>query len=147
MELEPFGVNVVTIFTGTVKTNIWTKDADLSPCTSLLVLSLPRERIIILITSFCSASKYYAINDQYVATRQNEAAAKGATDPEVYARWLVNATAGKRAPGWLYKGLFGTRAWLMSWAVPRGIVLGAMSSMYGVDKLGPRLKGANKKTA
>lgn len=121
----PSSVNVTTVVTGIVKTNIWTKDPDLS-----------------------TTSRYYPINDQYVATRQNSAAAKGATEPDVYARWLVGQTAGKKAPGWLYKGVFGTRAWLMSWAVPRGVVLGALSSMYGVDKLGPRLKAqGTKKTA
>lgn len=39
--------------------------------------------------------------------------AKGGTDVEVYARWLVSQTARKTAPGWIYKGLYSSRAWLM----------------------------------
>ncbi|KAF8314060.1 NAD(P)-binding protein [Clavulina sp. PMI_390] len=121
LELIPFDVNVVTMVTGTVKTPIWTHDPDLPP-----------------------SSKYYPIADVYKAKRQNEAATKGATEPEVYAEWFVNKTAHRRAPGWLYKGLFSSRAWLLSWAVPRGMVLSTMSEMWGIDDLKPRLKAANK---
>jgi len=117
IELQPFGVNVVTVVTGSTKTKIWTKDPDLGP-----------------------SSRYYAINDQYVAHRQNEAAAKGATDVDDYARWLVHRTAHKTAPGWIYKGFYSTRSWLMPWLVPRSIILSSISSGYGIDKLAARLK-------
>jgi len=119
LELQPFGVNVVTVITGTTKTKIWSKDSDLSP-----------------------DSRYYAMNDQYVAHFQNEAGAKGGTDVDVYARWLVSQTANKRAPGWIYKSQYSTRAWLMSWLLPRSLVLSIMSSTYGIDKLAEHLVDA-----
>jgi len=45
--------------------------------------------------------------------------AKGGTDVDVYARWLVSQTANKRAPGWIYKSQYSTRAWLMVCSISR----------------------------
>jgi len=117
MELAPFGVDVTTVVTGSVKSNIYEgKDPDLRP-----------------------DSRYRIINDQYIANRKDKAGMKVYTETADYAKWLVEQTAKENVPGWLYKGVYSTRLWLFSWLLPRQMVLNLSSGVFGFDKMKERL--------
>jgi len=123
MELAPFGVSVTTVITGSVKSNIYEgKDPDLKP-----------------------DSLYQIINDQYIADRQNTASMKVYTETADYAKWVVEQTTKENVPGWLYKGAYSTRLWLLNWLMPKQMLVNFTSGLCGFDKMKERLNALDNK--
>jgi len=96
VELKPFGVQVITIVTGGVKSNISTHNSDI-----------------------LSKSLYYPMNDEFVAKRMGMSQ-KGATPTDEFARGVVHQTLKARPRPWVWGGRFSFMTWIINIVVPHG---------------------------
>jgi len=119
VEMEPFGVQVITVVTGWVKSNIAQNNKrDIDP-----------------------GSLYYAMKDQFVA-KHGGASQEGAVAAEDYARRVVSQTIRARPRPWLWQGSFAFTVWLTTF-LPTGFTDGMVSRWIGLDVFKKRLVEAS----
>ncbi|KFG79059.1 putative oxidoreductase,short chain dehydrogenase [Metarhizium anisopliae] len=115
MELKPLGVDVVTVVTGGVKSNLVRED---SP-------SLPE------------GSRYLPVQNFWL--HRVTMSQKGAMDTDEYARKIVGMIQKKSRPIWFWSGGSVSIAWFMYYFVPRRLRLFVMARRFGL--IGKKLLG------
>jgi len=116
LELKPFGVQVITIVTGGVKSNIATHNKDIAP-----------------------ESLYSLMRDEYEAKRKGMSQ-KGATPTDEFAQYVVRRTLKPRPRPWIWGGGSSFLIWFLTSLVPNGWLDGVLMRMFGLDILTRRLK-------
>jgi len=116
IELEPFGVEVITVVTGGVKSNIGTHSEDIRP-----------------------DSLYHIMSDEFDAKRRGLSQQKAMPTAE-YARYVVSRTLTKRPSPWIWAGAFSFLIWLINMFVPTGFLDGVLARRVGLDTLKKRLQ-------
>ncbi|KAK2599106.1 NADPH-dependent 1-acyl dihydroxyacetone phosphate reductase [Conoideocrella luteorostrata] len=112
MELKPLGVDVLTIITGGVKSNIVRETSPTLPDNS----------------RYLPVTKFWL---QRVTTSQN-----GAADTDEYARSVVKAIQKKNRPIWFWGGGSSLFAWFLYYFVPRSARMYLVARKYGLNLLG-----------
>ncbi|KAK9442103.1 hypothetical protein VB005_03158 [Metarhizium brunneum] len=115
MELKPLGVDVVTVVTGGVKSNLVRED---SP-------SLPE------------GSRYLPVQNFWL--HRVTMSQKGAMDTDEYARKIIGMIQKKSRPIWFWSGGSVSIAWFMYYFVPRRLRLFVMARRFGL--IGKKLLG------
>jgi len=116
LELKPFGVQVITIVTGGVKSNIASHTKDIAP-----------------------ESLYYLIHDEYQAKRK-AMSQKGATPTDEFAQHVVRRTLKSRPALRIWGGGGSFLIWFLTGLLPHGWLDGVLMRMFGLDTLTRRLK-------
>ncbi|KAJ7858694.1 NAD(P)-binding protein [Mycena olivaceomarginata] len=111
LELAPFNVQVITIITGGVKSNIAHKRRLIQPC-----------------------SIYAPIADIYAEKRASRSQV-GAMATDVYAKQVVAQTLKRRAKAWFWTGNFSFTCWLVDTFLGRRAFDWILSSMFGLSRL------------
>ncbi|QUC21804.1 uncharacterized protein UV8b_06045 [Ustilaginoidea virens] len=111
MELKPLGVDVLTVITGGVKSNIVREE---SP-------SLPEN------------SRYKPV-EQFWRKRVTQSQ-EGAMDTDKYARAVVSMIQKKNKPIWFWQGGFSSLAWFLHYFIPRSMRLYIMARNFGMHLL------------
>jgi len=124
VEMEPFGVQVVTVVTGGVATNIIQNknfDININP-----------------------GSLYYPMRDLYHSRRPGSSKLRREfiATAEDYARYVVSQTMRARPRPWLWRGSYAFIAWVLSF-MPTGFMDGVMSRRFGLDIFKKRLAEAS----
>jgi len=117
VELQPFGVQVITVVTGGVKSNIANKSQG---------------------QGIHPDSLYHIISDEFDAKRRNISQRDKMPTAE-YARYVVSQTLKDRPPPWLWAGASSFLVWLVNTFVPIGYLDGVMARRVGLDTLKKRL--------
>ncbi|TQW00856.1 hypothetical protein V2A60_001897 [Cordyceps javanica] len=116
MEMKPFGVDVVTIVTGGVKSNIVRGNP-----------SLPTDSLYMPIEKFWRLRTQISNGDESMAT-------------DVYARTVVRMIESKKRPLWFWAGAKTTMAWFLYTFVPLRLRLYLMAKRFGLLTLGQGAK-------
>ncbi|KAJ7353124.1 NAD(P)-binding protein [Mycena albidolilacea] len=111
LELAPFNVQVITIITGGVKSNIARKRRLIQPC-----------------------SIYAPIADIYAEKRASRSQV-GAMATDVYAKQVVAQTLKRHTKAWFWTGNFSFTCWLVDTFLGRRAFDWILSSMFGLSKL------------
>lgn len=114
LELEPFGVSVVTAVTGGVQSNIAANSA---------------ARLTI-----AEDSLYRPIESDILA-RLNTSQVKGTCQRDVYARSVVSKTLSRSPPPRIYKGKFASLIWFLNAFLPYWVTAAIMGRRFGMTKL------------
>ena len=118
IELRPFGVHVITVVTGGVKSNI-----------ARIERNLPED------------SRYAMLRPQY-ERRQKHSQEVGMVTAE-YAQYVVNKIMGARGYLWNQKSIWAgsnsTMIWWFGILFPEGVYDPLMSGMFGLRKLGQKV--------
>jgi len=116
LELKPFGVQVITIMTGRVQSNIASHHKDITP-----------------------ESLYYLIHDEYEAKRK-AVSEKAATPTDEFAQHVVRRTLKSRPARRIWGGGGSFLTWFLTSLLPHGWLDGVLIRMFGLDILTRRLK-------
>jgi len=115
IELKPFGVQVITIVTGGVKSNIATHSTDIAP-----------------------ESLYYLMNDEFVAKRKGMSQ-KNPMLTDDYAQYVVRQTLKPRPRPWIWSGSSAFLVWFATSFSPQGWLDGPLMRRFGLDTFARRL--------
>ncbi|EGX96201.1 short chain dehydrogenase/reductase [Cordyceps militaris CM01] len=115
MEMKPFGVDVVTVVTGGVKSNIVRGNP-----------SLPADSLYMPIESFWRHRTQMSNGDESMAT-------------DAYARTVVRMIQAKKRPLWFWAGAKSTLIWFLYNFVPKRLRLYIMARRFGLLSLGQQL--------
>jgi len=120
VEMAPFGVQVITVVTGGVVSNIILSEQhfDINP-----------------------ESLYYPMRDLYISG-SSSAGQAAITPTDDYARYVVSQTMQARPRLWLWRGSYAFIAWVWSF-MPTGYTDGVISRHYGLDIFRKRLAAAS----
>jgi 1-acylglycerone phosphate reductase len=121
IELEPFGVKVVTAVTGGVQSNI-------------VVNAAPRFKLI--------EGTIYENVRSFMEQRLNTSQGAGTCPRDVYARSVVSQTLRSNPPPRIWKGAFATMIRLLNIFAPYWLTARIMSRRFGIDKMKGLLKSA-----
>jgi len=117
VEMEPFSVQVITVVTGGVKSNISRNNTrDIDP-----------------------GSLYHPMRDLYLSRRRGSSQ-QGADTAEDYARYVVSQTVQAKPRPWLWRGNYAFVIWLSTF-MPTGLADGYISRRFGLDIFKKRLAG------
>jgi len=121
VELQPFGIKVIDLKTGSVKSNIFSKlDISLPPNS----INLPAEDKI---------KEVMAATDAY----------ENSPDADTWAKEVVGDVLKSSPPHWVWRGSHVWLAWLCS-MIPTGWMDGKVKQMRGVDVLEQKVKEQNR---
>ncbi|KAG6003792.1 hypothetical protein E4U43_000861 [Claviceps pusilla] len=139
MELKPLGVDVLTIITGGVKSNIG-KEPHLHSCRLLkshyfvIMLMRPRMRTVRETNaSLPENSRYLPVKDYWL--RRVTLSQEGAMQTDEYARGVVRAIEKKKRPLWLWRGGSAWLCFFLYYLTPRRLRLYMMARRFGLHSL------------
>ncbi|KAA1475166.1 NAD(P)-binding protein [Dentipellis sp. KUC8613] len=121
VELAPFNIQVTSIVTGGVKSNIARTD-----------LSLPAD------------SLYQPIADFYDYRLKSTSENSNATPTEEYARRVVQEALKSKQKIWLWTAASSTMVWFLVTFLPRRVVDNIMSSRFGLSELAKKFRAKKK---
>ncbi|KID97517.1 NAD(P)-binding domain protein, partial [Metarhizium majus ARSEF 297] len=135
MELKPLGVDVVTVVTGGVKSNL----GEFIPSTLFLEAATNSSRRVVRedSPSLPEGSRYLPVQNFWLhrVTMSQE----GAMDTDEYARKIICMIQKKSRPIWFWSGGSVSIAWFMYYFVPRRLRLFVMARRFGL--IGKKLLG------
>jgi len=123
IEMKPFGVQVISVVSGVVKTNIFRNDEyDIKP-----------------------GSLYYPMRDLYLSKRPGSSESiLSVMAAEDYAKYVVSRTIQARPPLWIWRGSYAFTTWIASF-MPTGFTDTMVSQQLGLDIFKKRLAETKKK--
>ena len=113
--MYPFNVKVVNVVTGGVKTNLSPKSI------ATYDMKLPPDSLYLPIESYFKKRQGYSNANSI--------------PPEKYARQVVSAVARARRGGWIFRGYFAFRAWILSTFFWRSVFDSFMLGKFGLRAL------------
>ncbi|KAI4858885.1 putative estradiol 17 beta-dehydrogenase [Hypoxylon rubiginosum] len=117
LELAPFGIRVVNLMTGSVKSSIW----DNAPAITLPPASL------------------YNIAKEAIEKFMGGANVANGTDPNTWAEGVVHDLGRRNPPHWIWRGQFASQARMISW-LPIGFLDKMVKGISGVAVLEQKIK-------
>jgi len=109
VEMKPFNVQVITIITGGVKSNLSNH-----------------------VEGLRSDSLYYHMNDLFMSQCKGREQ-QGAQPTEEYAKVVVRQTLKPRPSLWIWSGTFSFWTWVIQRIVPRGAIDKILAHQFGMD--------------